>query len=219
MQTFKNIFFDLGGVLFDIDLQRGLRAFAELGMPIPVSPEDGQPLRGLPVGGHPMFQLIAACDRGEVRRAQFLKTVHELCRPDVTDQQIIDAYCQMISFRASRLALARRLRSKYKVYLLSNIGDVHWDYVLRVTREAGVPMDECFDHCFCSFELGVAKPDPVIFQRVIEESGVVPAETLYIDDFDDNITAGTEAGLLAYKIDGNTLEKHIPILFPDFVEA
>ena len=64
--------------------------------------------------------------------------------------------------------------------------------------------------------MGVAKPDPVIFERAIAESGVVPAETLYIDDFDANIEAGRRAGLLAYKIDGNTLEQHVPILFPEF---
>lgn len=213
MQTFKNIFFDLGGVLFNIDLPRALTSLAALGVEVPVGKDDGKPLSGLPVGEHPMFQLIKEVDLGHVRREQFLQIMHQACRPDVTDEQIIDAYCTMISVPASRLALAKRLREKYNVYLLSNIGDVHWDYVLRVTREAGYPMDECFDHCFCSFELGVSKPDPAIFQRVIEESGVVPGESLYIDDFDDNIKAGAEAGLLAYKIDGNTLEQHVATLF------
>ena len=216
MQNFKNIFFDLGGVLFNIDLQRALTALAALGVPVLVSNDaDQKPLSGLPVGEHPMFQLIHEVDLGHVRKPQFLEVMHRICRPDVTDQQILDAYCTMISVPASRLALMQKLRKKYNVYLLSNIGDVHWEYVLRVTRELGYPMDECFDHCFCSFELGVSKPDSAIFQRVIAESGVNPAESLYIDDFDDNIAAGAAAGLIAYKIDGNTLEQHIPSLFPD----
>lgn len=213
MQKFKNIFFDLGGVLFNIDLPRTLKALAELGVAVPVSADDGQPLRGLPVGDHPIFQLISRVDMGEVRREQFLEIMHTMCRPDVTDEQIIEAYCTMITVPVSRLALMKRLRERYNVYLLSNIGDVHWDYVLRTTRELGYPMDECFDHCFCSFQLGVSKPNPAIFQRVIEGSGVVPGESLYIDDFDDNIVAGKAAGLLAYKIDGNTLEQHVPLLF------
>lgn len=220
MQQFKNIFFDLGGVLFNIDLPRALTALAALGVPVPMQADgSGRPLNGLPVGEHPMFQLIKEVDLGHVRREQFLATMHQVCRPGVSDQQIIDAYCTMITLPASRLALMKRLRSRYKVFLLSNIGDVHWDYVQRITRELGFPMDECFDHCFCSFELGVSKPDPTIFERVIKESGVVPSESLYIDDFDDNIAAGKAAGLLAYKIDGNTLEQHIPMLFPDFSEA
>lgn len=219
MKDFKNIFFDLGGVLFNIDLPRALSALGALGVQVPTSsPAGDRPLSGLPVGDHPMFQLIKEVDLGHVRREQFLQIMHQVCRPDVTDQQILDAYCTMISVPVSRLALMQRLRTRYKVYLLSNIGDVHWEFVQRITRELGYPMDECFDHCFCSYQLGVAKPDPAIFRRVIKESGVEPGESLYIDDFDDNITAGQAAGLLAYKIDGNTLEQHIPTLFPDFVE-
>lgn len=216
MQAFKNIFFDLGGVLFDIDLQRALSAMAALGVQVPLRDEDpSKPLSGLPVGEHPLFQLIHEVDLGHVRRGRFLEVMHSLCRLDVTDQEIIDAYCTMISVPVSRLALIKRLREKYNVYLLSNIGDVHWDYVLRVTRELGYPMDECFNHCYCSFELGVAKPDPAIFRRVIADSGVNPSESLYIDDFTDNIKAGKDAGLIAYLIMGNTLEEHIPTLFPD----
>ena len=64
--------------------------------------------------------------------------------------------------------------------------------------------------------MGDAKPDPAIFERAIRESGVNPAETLYIDDYAANVEAGLAAGLLAYKIEGNTLELHIPRLFPEF---
>lgn len=217
MQDFKNIFFDLGGVLFNIDLPCALRNLAALGVPVPaVNVGSGQALSSMPREAHPMFQLIREIDLGHVRREQFLEAMHGVCRPDVTDQQIIDAYCSMISVPASRLALMQRLRSRYRVYLLSNIGDVHWDYVLRTTCELGYPMDECFDRCFCSFELGVSKPAPAIFSRVIEESGVVAGESLYIDDYDENIAGGRAAGLLAYKIEGNTLEQHVPVLFPDF---
>lgn len=216
MQNFRNIFFDLGGVLFNIDLPRALTALAALGVPVPMSAGDSaKPLSGIPVGDHPLFQLIHEVDLGHIRKPQFLEIMHRMCRPDVTDRQILDAYCSMISVPPSRLALMQKLRKKYNVYLLSNIGDVHWEYVLRITRELGYPMDSCFDHCFCSFELGVSKPDSAIFQRVTRESGVTPSESLYIDDFDDNITAGAAAGFIAYKIDGNTLEQHLPTLFPE----
>lgn len=215
MKTFKNIFFDLGGVLFNIDLMGALRNFRDLGMPLPPDFLDGgaKTLAGLPKDAHPFFQMIHAMDVGRMHREEFLSVMHTQCRPDVTDEEIIDAYCSMINVPVSRLKLMKELRKRYKVYLLSNIGDIHWDFVLRTTRALGHPMDDCFDRCFCSFELGVAKPDPAIFQRVIEESGVVPEESLYIDDFDDNITAGRAAGLLAYKIEGNTLEQHVEHLF------
>ena len=198
MKDFKNIFFDLGGVLFNLNTRAAFRAFKALGMGIPDEIiADNQPLNGMPEG-----QEI-------VRLIHSMEIVKRECRPGTTEAEILHAYNGMIEVPVTRLELLKRLRSKYKVYLLSNIGDLHWEAARNMAAAVGYPMEECFDHCFCSFEMGVAKPD-------IAESGVVPEETLYIDDFDANIEAGRRAGLLAYKIVGNTLEQHVPILFPEF---
>ena len=216
MKDFKYIFFYLGGVLFNLNTRAAFRAFKELGMGIPDEIiADNQPLNGLPEG-QAIVKLIHSMDLGKIRGPEFMEIVKNECRPGTTDAEILQAYNGMIEVPVARLQLLKRLRTKYKVYLLSNIGDLHWMAAQEKAVELGYSMDECFDHCFCSFEMGVAKPDPLIFERAIAESGVVPEETLYIDDFDANIEAGRRAGLMAYKIDGNTLEQHIPILFPDF---
>ena len=216
MKDFKNIFFDLGGVLFNLNTRAAFRAFKALGMGIPDEIiADNQPLNGMPEGQE-IVRLIHSMDLGKVRGTEFMEIVKRECRPGTTEAEILHAYNGMIEVPVTRLELLKRLRSKYKVYLLSNIGDLHWEAARNMAAAVGYPMEECFDHCFCSFEMGVAKPDPLIFERAIAESGVVPEETLYIDDFDANIEAGRRAGLLAYKIVGNTLEQHVPILFPEF---
>ena len=216
MENFKNIFFDLGGVLFNLNTRAAFRAFKNLGMPIPEELiTDNSPLNALPEG-QALIKLIHRMDLGEVRAREFIETVRQQCRPGTTEEEILQAYNGMIDVPVGRLALLKRLRTKYRVYLLSNIGDLHWEAAQRMARELGFPMEDCFDHCFCSFEMGVAKPDPAIFERAIRESGVNPAETLYIDDYAANVEAGLAAGLLAYKIEGNTLELHIPRLFPEF---
>ena len=216
MKDFKNIFFDLGGVLFNLNTRAAFRAFKALGMGIPDEIiADNQPLNGMPEGQE-IVRLIHSMDLGKVRGAEFMEIVKRECRPGTTEAEILHAYNGMIEVPVTRLELLKRLRSKYKVYLLSNIGDLHWEAARNMAAAVGYPMEECFDHCFCSFEMGVAKPDPVIFERAIAESGVVPEETLYIDDFDANIEAGSRAGLLAYKIVGNPLEPHAPILVPEF---
>ncbi len=216
MAHFKNIFFDLGGVIFNLNTRAAFRAFKDLGMPIPENIiADNTPLNGMPEG-QAIVKLIHRMDLGEIRAREFISIVLEQCRPGTTEEDILKAYNGMINVPAGRLELLCRLRSKYRVFLLSNIGDLHWQAAQDMARDLGYPMEKCFDHCFCSFELGVAKPDPAIFERAISMSGVNPAETLYIDDFDGNIESGKAAGLLAYKIDGNTLEQHIPVLFPDF---
>lgn len=216
MKPFKNIFFDLGGVLFNLNTRAAFRAFKELGMAIPDEIiADNQPLNGLPEG-QAIVKLIHSMDIGTVRAPQFMEIVRNECRPGTTDAEILRAYNGMIEVPVARLQLLKRLRTKYKVFLLSNIGDLHWEAARKMAASLGYAMEDCFDHCFCSYQMGVAKPDAAIFERAIAESGVDPAETLYIDDFDANIAAGRRAGLLAYKIEGNTLEQHIPLLFPEF---
>ncbi len=217
MKNFKNIFFDLGGVLFNLNPRVAFRNLHELGIPMPTEMyDDDKPLYTMPKG-HELLSLISEVDKGNVRAPQFIEIIKSYCKPGVTEQQIRDAYNSMLFVPASRLALLKRLRSKYKVFLLSNIGDIHWEEAKRQAAAAGYPMEDCFDYCFCSFELGVAKPDPAIFRRVIELSGVDPSESLYIDDFVENIKAGNDAGFIAYQIVGNTLEEHVPVLFPDMV--
>lgn len=217
MQEFKNIFFDLGGVLFDLHLGNALIHFAKLGLPIPPELLEGAGnFKGIPKINNPFIGLLHQMDIGEVQREQLLQIMHRQLPAGVTDEQIIDGFECMINVPASRLALLKKLRSRYKVYLLSNIGEVHWEASKRMAREAGYPVEECFDHCYCSYHLGVCKPDPKIFQKVIELSGVNPAESLYLDDADDNITAGKAAGLIAKKIESNHLEDYIQELFPEF---
>lgn len=217
MQEFKNIFFDLGGVLFDLHLSNALIHFAKLGLPIPPEFVEGaRNFKGIPKINNPFIDMLHQMDIGVVQREQLLQIMHKQLPAGVTDQQIIDGFECMINVPASRLALLKKLRSRYNVYLLSNIGDVHWEASKRMAREAGYPVEECFDYCFCSYHLGVSKPDPRIFQKVIELSGVNPAESLYLDDAEDNITAGKAAGLIAKKIESNHLEDYIPELFPEF---
>ncbi len=203
MQEFKNIFFDLGGVFFNLHRENAFLALNRLGFPI----------QEIDLS---LAKTIQQMDQGAINKEQFLQIMRPQLHPGVTDEQIIRAYESMLHVPASRLALLKKLRSRYKVYLLSNISDIHWEASKRMAREAGIPVEECFDNCFCSYHLGVCKPDPKIFQKVIELSGVNPAESLYLDDADDNITAGKAAGLIAKKIESNHLEDYIQELFPEF---
>lgn len=212
---FKNIFFDLGGVLFNLNTRRSLRIFHTYGMPVPDAIlKDDQPFNGSP-DGHPVFQLIHKLDVGDIMGKEFVQIVKSQCREGITDQQILEAYNGMLDIPVSRLQLLMRLREKYKLFLVSNIGDLHWEASCNMASKLGYPMEKCFHHCFCSYQMRVAKPDPAFFQMAISQSGVIPSETLYIDDSAQNIAVGKEAGLIAYKIEPNTLEEHIPILFHD----
>lgn len=205
----KNIFFDLGGVIFNLNTRLSLRKFAELGMPIPQDILSANAPFNASATGHPIFQLIHKVDLGEILGPEFIEIVRSQCREGVTAEQILEAYNGLIDVPVSRLQLLERLHRQYRLYLVSNIGDLHWEAACQMASNLGYPLPQLFDHCFLSYEMHLAKPDPAYFEYAIRVSGVNPAETLYIDDSQKNIEVGKAAGLMAYKIEANTLEEHV----------
>ncbi len=215
----KAIFFDLGGVIFNLNTRLSLRRFAELGMPMPQEIlSTNAPFNASPEGDF-IYRLIHRVDLGEITGPEFISIIRSQCREGVTDGQILEAYNGLIDVPVSRLQLLQRLHARYPLYLVSNIGDLHWEAACRMAADLGYPLTELFNRCFLSYEMHLAKPDPAYFEYAIRESGVNPAETLYIDDSHANILVGRQMGLLAHEIEGNGLEEHVPLLFPDLQQG
>ena len=208
MNNIKNIVFDLGGVIVDLDIKTSLLAFSKL-MTAPILTEQK--------AIDSLRPLMHAMDVGDMDAQTFINTLKATCRPDVTDEQIVDAFNLIIRLPRQRLEWLKTLRQSYKVYLLSNIGDLHWKETQRLAAGHGIDISECFDEVFLSYRLHMAKPDPRIYTHLIRETGINPQESLYIDDLPDNIEAGKASGLMAYKIEGNSLDQALPKLFPELL--
>ena len=214
MKEIKNVVFDLGGVVVDLDIPSSIKAFAKLGI-VP----QGITLEELSRGGIPkdweMREMMHAMDIGDMSASEFVALMLKVAKPGTTEQNIVEAFNRIIRLPRHRLEWLKRLRKHYRVFLLSNIGELHWAETCRVAQSLGIDIEECFDEVFLSYRLRMVKPDPRIFQHLTEATGIVPEETPYIDDLPDNIRAGQAIGLQAYKIDCNTLDKEFPKLFPE----
>ena len=99
---------------------------------------------------------------------------------------------------AERLDLLLRARRHYHVMLLSNTNSIHWaqarDGYFRYGRRR---VDDFFEHVFLSYELGVEKPAPEIYAKVLEGSGAPAADVLFLDDSEANCAAARACGLQA----------------------
>ncbi|MFM7070065.1 MAG: HAD family hydrolase [Actinomycetes bacterium] len=91
------------------------------------------------------------------------------------------------------LSVIRRVRQHATVALLSN-------GTTRLRRDLHVLnlLDE-FDVIFNTAELGVAKPDPVVFRTVIDALGVTPEASAFIDDMDGNVAGAASVGIAAHQ--------------------
>lgn len=183
----KNIIFDLGGVLLDIDPQRSIRAFRELGMADLIKP-----------GGwgydHDVFLRM---EQGLLNEQQFRDGVRELLPATATDQQIDDAWCAMlISFPPEKICLLQRLSPKYRLYLFSNTNSIHIRHFHELFRkEFGFFLSGLFIKAYYSSDIKLRKPDLRSFLFVLDDAGLNPSETLFIDDLDKNTEAAAQAGL------------------------
>jgi epoxide hydrolase-like predicted phosphatase len=91
------------------------------------------------------------------------------------------------------ISLIQRLRSRFKVALLSNApGNLRrW-----IAEEWNIPPDT-FDQIVISAEEGVMKPDPEIYQRTLTRLDVAPHEAIFVDDFEENVEAARALGIQA----------------------
>lgn len=81
--------------------------------------------------------------------------------------------------------------------MLSNTNQIHYDYIMEyLQKEYGVPNnDHLFEKAYYSQQMLLRKPHVEIFQQVINENHLNPAETLFIDDTPGHLEGAKKAGL------------------------
>lgn len=182
----KNLLFDLGGVIMDIDKNLCVEAFEKLGLCDADSYFGEYSQKG-------PFKLI---EEGLIDTDGFHETLREAIGRDISDAQIDDAFCRfLIGIPPHRLGELRNLRRSYSVYLLSNTNPIMWDSKIKAefTHE-GRHREDYFDGMVTSFEAKALKPDRKIFEYAVEHLGVKPEETIFFDDSQRNLDAAAKLG-------------------------
>lgn len=202
----RNIVFDLGGVLLNIDPKRTIEAFGELGMEQLVGD------KGLTYD-HEIFYLM---EQGKITPDEFREGVLELLPQCVAIQEIDNAWTAMLlDFPAIRVELLKNLRGKFGIYLFSNTNAIHVDkFHSNFRNQHGFEVSSLFDKDFYSNEIGFRKPSPESFQEIIRLSGINPEESLFIDDSLPNVKSAITAGFKGYWLEPG---QKVEVLFQDFL--
>lgn len=175
----KNVIFDFGGVLIEVEHKRTANKFTELGAKN-YSDFHTQNKE------HPIFQEFEKGELSPEKYRTFAK--NELGIPNCTDEEFDEAFNAMIvEYRPKKLELVRELRKNFKVYLLSNTNQIHYDYfsklfVEQFQVESFEVFNRLFDKAYYANFLKLKKPLPPIYNTVLQENSLAPEETLYIDD-------------------------------------
>jgi putative hydrolase of the HAD superfamily len=191
--TVKNIIFDLGGVIVNLDYHITINALKRLGF----KGYDGTYLQ---LYANSLFDKN---DIGTISKEDFVNGILNASNAGTTAQQVIDAWnAMLLDLPAKRVALLQNLKQNYRTFLLSNTNELHLDYFFNYveTEFSGLKFDTLFEKPHYSCRMGMRKPNVEIYQAVIDQNQLNPSETLFIDDVADNLTGAAQAGMHTYHL-------------------
>ena len=187
MNTIKNIIFDLGGVIINLDTQATFDAFKDV---------LGEHYEGLmlELRAKNIFDLF---EMGKMSEDEFIE--HFTSSGYISREQVVDCWNKMLlNIPANRIEMLKRLRADYTIYLLSNTNITHVKaFEQQLLEVYGIQnfRQELFEMGFYSFEMDARKPNADIYEKVLKEAQLDAAETLFIDDNADNIRGAAGVGI------------------------
>ncbi|MBS7565302.1 HAD family phosphatase [Mucilaginibacter sp. Bleaf8] len=192
MQNIKNIIFDYGNVIFQIDFERVQQSFKQLGI------SNVEKF----FGHRQQDPVFDAFDRGQISSAEFRDKIREKAgNPALTDDQIDHAWNSiLVGIAEGTHELLLQLKHKYRTFLLSNINDIHYNFILKYLKsEFGFDNnDHLFEKLYYSHLTGKRKPEIAIFEQVLNENKLNASETLFIDDSPQHLAAAQSLGIQTF---------------------
>ncbi|KQC00710.1 HAD family phosphatase [Pedobacter sp. Hv1] len=195
MEKVKNIIFDYGNVIFEINFKRTQAALIQLGI------TDAEHFFAHK-NHNPLFDDF---EIGGITPAEFRAGIRAAAANSaLTDAQIDEAWNSLlIGVSAQNHDVLLTVKEKYRTFLLSNNNEIHYNWIVNyLQKEFGLDnYNQHFEKAYFSQQMRLRKPNTNIFEQVIKENNLNPAETLFIDDSPQHIEGAKKAGLHALLMD------------------
>lgn len=191
LNDIKNIIFDFGGVIIDIDFWFSINAFKKLGATDFENVYSQSQQSG----------IFDELDIGSISPEEFCEAMKCYLPKTATTQQIIDAWnAILIGIPEHRIRLLERIKRHYRIFLLSNTNRIHYPvYISELQQKYGYKnLSELFEKVYLSYEVKMRKPDKAFFKLVLEENNLKVEETLFIDDSQQNLPPADELRMQTY---------------------
>lgn len=180
------LIFDFGDIFVNLNVQKCQDAFRDL---------------GLNEWNADLDSKNEQYEKGLLTEDEFLKAIQHYI-PTATLGEIKTAWNAIIGdFPEERLEFLQLLSQKYRLFLLTNTDKTH---IQHFEDLVGVSFYsafyQCFEKVFFSYELHMRKPDTVLFTKIINNFGLSPKKTLFVDDKSENTLAAQAVGLHVWNL-------------------
>ncbi len=209
MNKIKNIIFDLGGVILNLDYAKTVDEFKKIGL---LNFQDlySQKMQNI---------LFDDFEKGEVSSAEFISCLIDSENLKIKEIDFINAWnAMLLEIPVKKLEFIDALKKDYKVFLLSNTNEIHINKFEDDLKKNNMlnQFYKCFDKVYYSSRMGKRKPDENCFKQVLEENQLVPQQTLFIDDSVQHIKGAKRIGIETFHLEKN---KSIIDLVPDIIQS
>lgn len=178
----RGILFDLGNVLIDYRPEIFISRLSERS--------------GITKEKLARYFLTSSADiaytEGKISSEDFFKAVVRDLGLKCELEDFRNFWCDIFFAKNEMSTLVAALKKKYPVWVLSNTNEWHFEFLKSRFPVLNIP-----DRHFLSYELKCQKPDPKIYEHVIQGTGLKPEEIFFTDDIEVNISAAKKAGLRA----------------------
>lgn len=180
--------FDLGRVVFDFEYETALQAMTgRMG-----AARDE-------VMEHLFYRDFGRdFEKGLITSREFYEKFREAFRVVVEYDEFARLWCEIFYPKQEVVGLIRQLKDRYPVYMISNITELHFEYLYGKYEE----IFSLFDSLILSYRVRSVKPEKEIYDKLIEVSGFSPRETVYIDDREDLIAAARGFDFISIRFTG-----------------
>lgn len=187
MKAVKNILFDLGAVLIDIDFDKVCKSFEHIG----IKDFENQYSQ---LSASTLFEDL---EKGKISDAFFYEAIQKQLQSSIPSEEIKNAWNSiLLNFRIDTMQYLTQLKTDYNLFLLSNTNAIHLTEInLLAQQQLHVEkLDVYFIKAYYSFKIGMRKPNVDIFEFVLQDAGIEAKETLFIDDSKPNIITAQQLG-------------------------
>jgi putative hydrolase of the HAD superfamily len=186
----KNLIFDLGGVIIDLSIDHTIQAFSA------ISGIEKEKVNFLYTSS-PGFEDYEKGLMGDDEFRDYVRAVYSV---NSSAEEIDSCWTAMLrGLSVKKLQLLLKLKDKYRVYLLSNTNSIHIDFInetmLPSVVQSASSLDAYFHRAYYSHIMKKRKPNADIFEQVLAENELVPAQTLFLDDNIDNLEGANQLGI------------------------
>lgn len=194
-KRYSVIIFDIGNTLIKFDHSISAKKFANLFR------IDSEEVRKLFFDS----KLTQAFERGQISPKDFHARITKHLGVKIPFRDFVSIWNDIFWEDEGSCAIARRLKKDYKLFLLSNISRLHYEYIAKK-----FDILKIFDETILSFAVGAIKPEERIFEDAVMRAGGDKAGVLYIDDREDLIKEAAAFGIESIKYEGSDkLEKDL----------